>query len=147
MTLHAGRSAGDAAIRSRRGGSDERGQSGSEIAIAMAVVVGVLAIAIFVVVPMIRPGESTTQRDAYIRAVATQQARVYIEGIATQRAAGTDGAADAVLAPAAQADQPPASAGTGGGSDRREEIMFVALFGLALLAMVGGSWFALTRGE
>jgi hypothetical protein len=126
----------------------ERGQSGREIALAIAAVVGVLALAIFVVVPMIRPGESTTQRDAYIRAVATQQALAGTESLASQRvAAASEGVQDAESAPAIDAHAGEPNLFAAGGSDRREEIMFVALFGVGLLAMVGGSWFALTRGD
>src|SRR5207249_7053569 len=69
--------------------SDELAQSATEIALAMAIMAAVLALAIFVVVPRVRPGESTSQRDAYIRAVATQQAGAYVASVATQRAAGT----------------------------------------------------------
>src|SRR5437879_717794 len=57
--------------------NSEGGQSFTEIALAMAIMAAVLALAIFVVVPKVRPGESTSQQDAYVRAVATQQARAY----------------------------------------------------------------------
>ena len=108
--------------------SDERGQSFVEIAVAMAIMAAVLALAIFVVVPNVRPGESTSQRDAYIRAVATQ------------KAAGID------LPPAADPNPAQSTSDGSGNGDRREAIMFVALFGVALVALVGGAWFALTRG-
>jgi hypothetical protein len=128
--------------------SSERGQSIAEIALAMAVMVGALALGIFVVVPMVRPEESTSRRDAYIRAVATQQARAYIKTVATQRAAGTVGdTPDAALAPVADLSGAPPPRSAAGGSDRREEVMFVGLFSVALVAMVGGAWFALTRGD
>ena len=128
--------------------SDERGQSFVEIAVAMAIMAAVLALAIFVVVPKVRPGESTSQQDAYVRAVATAQARAYVESVATQRADATIGeVGQAARAPAADPNPAQSTSDGSDNGDRREAIMFVALFGVALVALVGGAWFALTRGE
>src|SRR5437763_14498337 len=96
----------------------ERGQSFSEIAVTMAVMAAVLALAIFVVVPAIRPGESSSQRDAYIRAVATQQAQAYAESVATQRAETSS--ADVAPGIPSAADANPAQSNVDANSDRRE---------------------------
>jgi hypothetical protein len=126
--------------------SRDGGQSGTEIVLAMAAVIGALALAIFVVVPAVRDGGSTSQRDAYISAVATQQARVYSAAVATQSAADGSAAENPAVAPAVSGEEPHASSDESVSGDRREAVMFVGLFGLGLLTLVGGSWFVLTRG-
>src|SRR4051794_25736468 len=95
----------------------ERGQSFTEIALAMALMVSVLALAIYIVVPAVRPGESTSQRDAYIRAVATQQAPVYAQIVAMQRADATIGeVGQAAPAPASDPNETPTTLSASGGS-------------------------------